>query len=341
MNNLMDEYIEFTKKNLRKYMKIIFEKYYDNIVIDEYIKTYINARYYNITHSKVVSRAFFKRILNELEYKKEILERKLQKEEIKADERIIENAEKVFEYILFFDNVRKVDNFKTINSIKEVVKNLTILRNEKFKIKTKDDFEDKLYKQIVDDMLAKEIYLEKFEDDKFYLEMQNAKENIYYVTLLNNIKVSENYSERAKDKAFSSKIVAEDKIKIEYILLSIISLKDILSGNFDDIYISRFECSLFKKEKKLESTLNLIDNQALKEKINLNITYEEYVTYNKKINELIGQGYKFCITLDNTFKDIEKLENLKIFNIVILPKEIRQYNEISRKKKIYKNIIEK
>ena len=101
MNNLMDEYIEFTKKNLRKYMKIIFEKYYDNIVIDEYIKTYINARYYNITHSKVVSRAFFKRILNELEYKKEILERKLQKEEIKADERIIENAEKVFEYILF------------------------------------------------------------------------------------------------------------------------------------------------------------------------------------------------------------------------------------------------
>ena len=258
-----------------------------------------------------------------------------------ADERIIENAEKVFEYILFFDNVRKVDNFKTINSIKEVVKNLTILRNEKFKIKTKDDFEDKLYKQIVDDMLAKEIYLEKFEDDKFYLEMQNAKENIYYVTLLNNIKVSENYSERAKDKAFSSKIVAEDKIKIEYILLSIISLKDILSGNFDDVYISRFECSLFKKEKKLESTLNLIDNEALKEKINLNITYEEYVTYNKKINELIGQGYKFCITLDNTFNDIEKLENLKIFNIVILPKEIRQYNEISRKKKIYKNIIEK
>ena len=87
--------------------------------------------------------------------------------------------------------------------------------------------------------------------------------------------------------------------------------------------------------------MNLIDNQALKEKINLNITYEEYVTYNKKINELIGQGYKFCITLDNTFKDIEKLENLKIFNIVILPKEIRQYSEISRKKKIYKNIIEK
>ena len=99
----------------------------------------------------------------------------------------------------------------------------------------------------------------------------------------------------------------------------------------------------YLKDKFGERTLKICidDNQALKEKINLNITYEEYVTYNKKINELIGQGYKFCITLDNTFKDIEKLENLKIFNIVILPKEIRQYNEISRKKKIYKNIIEK
>ena len=34
MNNLMDEYIEFTKKNLRKYMKIIFEKYYDRDIYD-------------------------------------------------------------------------------------------------------------------------------------------------------------------------------------------------------------------------------------------------------------------------------------------------------------------
>ena len=49
MNNLMDEYIEFTKKNLRKYMKIIFEKYYDNIVIDEYIKTYINVLYHFVS----------------------------------------------------------------------------------------------------------------------------------------------------------------------------------------------------------------------------------------------------------------------------------------------------
>ena len=343
MNNLMDEYIEFTKKNLRKYMKLIFEKYYDNIIIEEYIKTYINARYYNIIHSEVVSRAFFKRILNELDYKKEILEKKLKNEEIKSDEKIIEYAEKVFEYILFFDNVRKVDNFKTINSIKEVVKNLAILRNEEFKIKTSKEFEDKLYKQIVDDMLEKEIYLENFEDDKFVLEMQNSKENekIYYVTLLNNIKVSENYSQSAKNKAFNSRIVAEDKIKVEYIFLNIVSIKDILSGNFEDIYISTFESSLFKKEKKLESTLKLIDNQALKEKINININYEEYVTYNKKIKELIGQGYQFCITLDNTFKDIEKLENLKIFNIVILPKNIRLYNEITKKKKVYKNIMEK
>ena len=339
MNNLMDEYIEFTKKNLRKYMKIIFEKYYDNIVIDEYIKTYINARYYNITHSEVVSRAFFKRILNELEYKKEILERKLQKEEIKADERIIENAEKVFEYILFFDNVRKVDNFKTINSIKEVVKNLTILRNEKFKIKTKDDFEDKLYKQIVDDMLAKEIYLEKFEDDKFYLEMQNAKENIYYVTLLNNIKVSENYSERAKDKAFSSKIVAEDKIKIEYILLSTIAIRDIINGNFKDSYIAEFTTSLFKKKQKSEGILSLLGNEALQDKISLNISYEDYIKNQKSVLEYTKKGYNFTITLDDTIKNIEDVEKLKMFKLVITPENMHLYKEIKNNKTILKNVV--
>ena len=86
MKNLMDVYLSFTERKIKKYMKLIFNQYYDENIVNEYLRTYINARYYNITHSKVVSRAFFKRILNELEYKKEILERKLQKEEIKADE---------------------------------------------------------------------------------------------------------------------------------------------------------------------------------------------------------------------------------------------------------------
>lgn len=343
MNNLMNEYIEFTKKNLNKYMKIIFEKYYDNIVIEEYIKTYINARYYNVVHSNVIAKAFFKRILNELEYKKDILEKRLENEEIKSDIRIIENSKKVFEYILFFDNVRKVDNFKTINSIKEVVKNLAVIREKEFQIKTNETFEEKIYKEIVDDMLKKDIYLDNFESEEFSLEIENLKEknNIFDVILKNKIKVSENYSEHAKNKAFSTGIIAEDKLKIEYILLSIIVIKDILNGNFSDIYTAEFEKNLLKKPQKLESILQLINNQALKEKINLKLNYEEYENNKQLIQELIGKGYHFAIILDNSFKDIEQLENLKLFNIVIVNNNIKLYNEINKKRKIYTNIIEK
>ena len=45
MKNLVDQYVEYTQKSLKKYFKFILVGKYDANIINEYIKTYINARY--------------------------------------------------------------------------------------------------------------------------------------------------------------------------------------------------------------------------------------------------------------------------------------------------------
>lgn len=340
MNNLMDMYINFTENKIKKYIKTILGKYYHEDVTNEYLKTYINARYYNITNVEKKARAFYLRIMNELENKEKIINEKIDLFNIE-DTRVIIYTKKIFESILFFDNVRKVDNFKNIESIREIVKNLVDIREEGFDLKSSEEFEEKLYNEIVDDMISKEVFLEKFEDDDFELEIEKHKENdqLYYVYMSHNIKMPEQYSEKAVEKVYNSGIIAEDKLEIEYILTSIIAIRDIIEGNFDDKYIVEFTISLINKKQKMLSILSRLNNQALQEKINLNIMYEDYKKYKKKINELIKLGYHFVITLDSSVKSIEEVEELRVFEYVILPEKIEMYKEILKNRKILKNVI--
>ena len=69
MKNLVDTYLNFTERKLKKYMITILVQYYDEQIVSEFLKTYVNARYYNIQNSEKPARAFYLRILEELEYK--------------------------------------------------------------------------------------------------------------------------------------------------------------------------------------------------------------------------------------------------------------------------------
>ena len=75
------------------------------------------------------------------------------------------------------------------------------------------------------------------------------------------------YSQEAANKVYNSGNVAENKLVIEYVLLSVVAIRDILNGNFKDKYIVEFSNTLLKKSQKLESVLAIIDNQELQDKI--------------------------------------------------------------------------
>lgn len=331
----MDTYLKFTEKKIKKYMKIVFSVNYDEEIIEEFLRTYINARYYNVQNSEKPARAFYMRILDELEYKEDMLMEKCDAEAESLNEKqsrlnLIHSIKEAFGYVLFFDNVRNIENFKTIDSLHEIIEKMLESVEKDFDIKNSKDVEEKLYQEVKSDMIEKDIFLDKFETDEFSLVFENANfdENFYFVELEHNIKMPMQYSDSAINKVFTEGIIAEDKLQIEYILLSTVAIRDIINGNFKDCYIAEFETSLFKKKQKLNGILSLIENQALQEKINLNIKYADYMKNQKSVLEYIKRGFSFVITLDDTLKNAEDIEKLKMFKLVIVPEELKIYKEI-------------
>lgn len=346
MNNLMDRYLTFTEKKIKKYMKTILDKQYDDEIVNQYLKTYINARYYNIQNTDEPARAFYMRILQELEYKEDILMRKCEQEAETLDEKQIKlnkihNIKEVFAYILFFDNVRNIENFKTIDNIKEIISKMIQTANSLFKINISKNIEEKLCKEIKNDMIQKDIFLEKFDTEEFALEFENSKfkENLYFSKLTHKINMPMQYSESAIERVFSEGIVAEDKLQVEYILLSVVSIRDIVNGNFKDQYIAEFTSTLLKKKQKLESMLSILGNQALQDKISLSIMYTDYIQNEKNILEYTKKGYNFAITLDKSVKSIEDVKKLKMFKSVIVPQKLLIYKEIKKNSSIFNNVI--
>ena len=103
-------------------------------------------------------------------------------------------------------------------------------------------------------MIEKELFLDKFDTDEFALQFENSKgkDDVYFVSLEQKVKMPMQYSEAAIEKVYNEGIVAEDKLQVEYILLSVVIISDIVNGNFDDTYIAEFASSLFKKKQKLD-----------------------------------------------------------------------------------------
>lgn len=346
MKNLTDVYLSFTERKIKKYMKLIFNQYYDENIVNEYLRTYINARYYNIINIEKPARAFYLRILDELDYKEDTLMEKCEKEAESLSEKqqrlkVISTVKEVFGYILFFDNVRNIENFKTIGSIKEIVAKALAVASEAYGFKVPKDAEDKIYKEIKSDLLSKDLFLDKFDTDEFMLNFENSelRDDLFFVELLYNVKMPMQYSSQAVAQVFSEGIIAEDKLQVEYLLLSIIVIRDIVNGSFKDTYIAEFAPTLFKKKQKLDSLLSIIDNQALQSEISLNIMYSDYIKNKKSVFEYTKKGFNFTITLDNSIQSTEDVEELKMFKIVIAQKNLVLYRDLKNNKTLFTNVV--
>ena len=115
--------------------------------------------------------------------------------------------------------------------------------------------------------------------------------------------------------------------------------RDIVEANFKDQYMVEFTTTLLKKKQKLKQVLELIDDPAIQDKVNLKIQYEEVEKYKKELYELMKEGYKFAIELDNSLKDASEIEKLKMFSYIIVPKKVRLYKELMRRNKKSEKII--
>ena len=68
--------------------------------------------------------------------------------------------------------------------------------------------------------------------------------------------------------------------------------------------------------------------------MNLKINYGDFIKNKAKVFELIKEGYKFVLVIDNEFEDVEELRKLQMFSFIIVEKHLKCYKQIAKK---YKN----
>lgn len=328
--NLANEYIELTKKEIIEYLKLVFGNKFIRKYCDIYIKKYIDIRYYNF-YDYDTSRTLRKKILDNL--------RDLAEELVIDDiqnRTIIDNMCLFFYYVLYFDNVIiSKDIEKTIEKIEKLRKRVLEIEDESF---TKE-----LYRIVKEYKTKKEKLLGKIESDEFFIKLTNypKKLNVYRVNLKYNLKFPLIYSEFAINKAFNTGLINEDRLLIEYYLVAKKALEDVLKQNFTRQYVLELTDKLLNKPNKLKNLLNIIDNTAIKDKVSIKIKYEFFIENKEKIYELIKEGFKITLILDNSFKvNYKTIDTLEVFKYVILNKDLKNYNEIIKYKQNIKNIIE-
>lgn len=348
-NNFFVEYVETNRKRIYKYLKLIFKKEYDEEVAEEYVEKYINARYYNLSY-KEANRVFYLRIkeallkvmTNLLEKNEKTKERTHDYITYKQKEKIISNMFTAFDYIFFFDKVRDVENMKKLKSISEVIDKLYQKRENEYQIKERIDTKEEFTELVEANMESNEEFLNKYFADKtFELGIKRApnKDDVYNIELISNVTIPMIYSQTAINLAYNTELISEDRLLPEYTLLSLVITRDIVEANFKDQYIVEFASSLLGKKQKIKQVLEIIDDPAVQDKINLKIKYEELPKYKKEIYELMKEGYKFALELDNSIKDAGEIDKLTMFSYIIVPKKVKLYKEIMRRNKKAEKII--
>lgn len=327
MNNIVGNHITQTQKRFKKYCNLILRSKYDRKVCDELIQTYIDARYYNYNVDEEI-KIFYRRIFEALKIKAA----KLAKED-SSNKESIEYTLMLFQYFFYFDFVRK--NIE----VSEVITRISEKRINEFNLKSAqdDDFEKEFSKLVKQDLKIVENTLVAYDTKDFELDITKivpSNNNYYRVKLKYNFDFPELYSKESIEETFNSDLIGEDKLFVEYPLISIKVLKDILVGNFSTKYIVDFSVDLLNKKQKLEQILKIIDCQAVQDKISFEITYKDFIDNKNKIYELIKRGFNFSLRTD---KDMPKLKQdelkiLNVFNCIIV-----DTNDINKDK--YKRVV--
>ena len=251
------------------------------------------------------------------------------------DRDLIEKMCVFFYYVLHFDNV------VYYKDLSKIIQKVSKLRKRVLN-KQSEDFEKKLYNQMEEYKKEKEELLKKFDCKEFFLKISNYKDksNIFRVNLKYDLAFPELYSNFAVEKAFNVGIIKEDKLIVEYYLIVVQVIKDLLKQNFKRQYIVEFASTLLKKNKKLKSLLNIIDNVGIQDKISMKIRYENFIENKEKVYELMREGFRFAIILDNSFEiDFKNIEDLNMFKYVIINKNLRHYEEIMEYQDLLHNLI--
>mgnify|MGYP000410690933 FL=1 len=307
MNNI-DKYIKFIKDYLTEYFKLIVKDKYKKIVYNEMLNTYIDIRYFNKYDKK------YKQIEKNIEYYIQENLRTL----IEEDNKLVKNVNELyyfFWYLLYLDNTLEYDN------LDKLIDKIIIDRKEKLDLN--DDITKELKSLVKESEKKKNNFFNEYLSDTFNLELKSTNiKNVYNVLLSYNIKFPKIYSSYSINRVFKSDIISEDMCFIEYNMISKIVLDNIINKEYNKEYLVDFPFIITSKKEKTNRLLNIITNDLIRENVIIKVTYEYYTKYKSFISDLIKDGVKFAVIIDDTF-DYEESSIiwLNIFTYIITNKE--------------------
>jgi len=330
VTNLMETYKKYVGVFLKDFTKMFFEDEYVEEFSTEYIEAYIDSRYYNMGEKK--ERYFYTTVFASLMARRESLKREYGKKYTPILDKILN----MYQFVFYVDGLRNMPDME------EFVTLLCTKRLENFGLSETKNLNKKFIRLIKGFFQFKENFLNSFQSENFALNIQKYPliDNAYKVELEYDFEFSYVYSKKIIEEVYNTGIVNEDKNIIAYTLLTVECIRDINNCNFDKKYLISFANTLFKKKNKLNQSLRIFYNVAIQDKIILKIQYEDFVIYKEEICALIGDGFRFAIILDESFKvNLLELRKLDIFEYILVPKEGKTAEKVQELEKRINNIV--
>ena len=327
------------------------EKTNEPTIRQAFTKYYIDAKYYN--NCGEVNLEYNAKNMNSVIEKalKEYAEELIKK--YKGSDK--QYKDKVTKYLKYFLVLHQFEQaFEKEQTIDE--RRTTYL--DKLNKYVKLEISDKDMKALLTDIIKIEkkynsmikFLLDKLSTGMFELEYNKTSEKDYFaVELKHNIAFSKVYSEYIVDKTYSEGIVAEDKVEVLASLLIAQLVKNMMAKDFKSKYIIYISGSLYEKDVKLTKVFKTLDDDFIKNNINILVKYEDLVKYKKIIKDLKKKGYNFSVDMTGVdkikktdeamlhiveFIFIKKEDATKTNIIEIIPEEVKSkitYDDISSK----------
>lgn len=310
--NMLEEFLKFEKNNITLFAKEVLSDLFDENLFTVLLNNYVQNRYYNYYSNDEIS--FDENIMNHLEKSYNNLTDGADEE---TKKKLIENF-LVFNFILYFDGVLYVDDdifFSLLDKYRKRLFNL-------------DDklFHDNIARLIYNTEKKREKFYKYFETKDFYItESSTSVDNVVNIKLNHSIDFPKIYSDYAIDRVFESAVISEEKMFVEYQLVTLNILKDIKDCNFDKNYLLEFPSAFLEDKETLKTILTSFDNDCFKSQSIFKVTYADYCKHGNDIKDLIKEGYLLAIELDD--EEIEDLIVFNIFKYIIVDKDSKYCND--------------
>ena len=189
----------------------------------------------------------------------------------------------------------------------------TYMKNNKIEINNVSTIISDIMKVQRNYIGIREYFYKKLESPMFNLSLNKLSriKNAYGVMLEHSISFSKIYSDYIIDKTYNEGTIAEDKIVILLTMLDAIISKDMLKGTFNKKYLVNMPNSLLTKEKKIERTLKLVEDEYAKENVIFLVDIKDFVSKDILIKKKVKAGYKFAVIISEEYpidkKDFKSL----------------------------------